>query len=186
MSATQTKETVNGVNMSELLKTVGAIKDQPDLGRFQFRAANQWLGAAHNRTTIQSFYGAGQEDTSRTHPYVFDCDEPPVLLGKDEGANPVEHLLNALAGCMTTTMVMHSASRGVEIEAVESKLEGDIDVRGFLGLNERVPRGYEKIRVTFKVNTDADAEQLKKLAEMSPVYNTISKPTPIEIEIVKQ
>lgn len=187
MSATSTSTgtMTNGVDVTGLMKTVGAIREQPELGRFQFRAENEWLGAAHNRTTIKGFYGAGREDDSRSTPYVMDCDEPPVLMGKDEGANPVEHLLNALAGCMTTTMVMHSASRGVEIESVESRLEGDIDVRGFLGLSNRVPKGYEKIRVKFRVRSDADAQKLKELAEMSPVFNTVTRPTPVEIEIEK-
>lgn len=185
--ATQTKNTmVNGVEVGKVMRTVDALKQDASLGRFQFRAANQWLGGARNRSTIQGFYGAGKEDDTRTEPYVFDCDEPDILAGTDRGANPVEYLLNALAGCMTTTMVMHSASRGVEIESVESKLEGDIDVRGFLGLDDRVPKGYEGIRVTFRVKSDADAAMLKKLAEMSPVYNTITRPTPVRIEIVTE
>lgn len=180
--ATEPK-TVNGINVDGLMQTLKAVKQLPELGAFQFRASNRWLGAAHNRSTIQSFYGAGKEDDQRTRPYVMDCDEPPVLMGKDEGANPVEYLLNALAGCMTTTMVMHAASRGVNIESIESKLDGDIDIRGFTGLDPNVTKGYEKIRVTFKVKSDATPEQLKELARMSPVFNTIHNPTPIEINV---
>lgn len=180
-----TQNNVNGINVDQIMQTVQALKDQPSLGAFQFRAENQWIGGTHNRSTIQSFYGAGQEDDTRTQPYVMDCGEPTVLAGQEEGANPVEYLLNALAGCMTTTMVAHSATRGLEVRSVQSKLEGDIDVRGFLGVAPDVDKGYQTIRVTFKVDSDADEQLLKKLAQMSPVYNTITRPTKIEIGFEK-
>ncbi len=180
-----TPTTVNGVNVSDLMATIGAIQQDPDLAHFEFRTKNRWLGGTHNRSTIQSFYGAGEEDATRTEPYVFDNDEPPVLAGRDQGANPVEYLLHALAGCVTTTMVAHAASRGLEIESVESALDGDIDVRGFLGLSGQVPKGYQQIRVKFRVKTDADVEKLKEFAAMSPVFNTVVNPTPVTIEIEK-
>src|SRR5690606_41154715 len=111
MSTTQVPATVrNGVNVTALFDTIQAVKADPSIGRFQFRARNEWLGGAHTRSTIQEFYGAGKEDDARTEPFVLDCDEPPVLLGEDNGANPVEHVLNALAGCLTTTMVYHAAA----------------------------------------------------------------------------
>jgi uncharacterized OsmC-like protein len=176
---------VNGIDVQTLLATVQAVQQAPALGAFQFRARNQWLGGTKNRSRIQGFFGAGREDDSRAEPYVMDCDEPPVLCGRDEGANPVEYLLNALAGCMTTTMVAHAASRGIAIEALDSKLEGDIDVRGFLGIAPDVPKGYRTIRVTFRVRSDADVETLRKLAQFSPVYNTITQPTKVEVRIEK-
>jgi uncharacterized OsmC-like protein len=176
---------VNGVNTDELMETIRALRENPDLGEFQFRARNQWLGGTHNRSAIKDFYGAGKEDDSRTEPYVFDCDEPPVLAGNDTGANPVEHLLNALAGCVTTTMVAHAASRGIEIESVESELEGDIDVRGFLGLTDDVDKGYRDIRVNFRVKSDAPVEQLKEFATYSPVYNTITNPVRVTVNVEK-
>ncbi len=111
-------------------------------------------------------------------------DEPPILAGNDEGANPVEHLLHALASCVTTSMVAHAAVRGIQIEELESELEGDIDLRGFLGLAADVPKGYTNIRVKFKVKTDADnIEKLKKLAEFSPVYNTLIHGTNVDIQV---
>jgi uncharacterized OsmC-like protein len=180
---TATTPTVNGIDPVALMQTADAIRQEPKLGRFQFRAANRWLGGTRTRSMIRSFYGAGKEDDTRTKTYVLDTDEPAVFLGRDEGANPVEHLLNALAGCVTTAMVMHAASRGIHIESVDSQLEGDIDVRAFLGLTRQVPLGYRQIRVKLKVKTDADAEKLKQLAMMSPVYNTIVNPTPVEITV---
>lgn len=183
-SSVQTAQSVNGVDVSALKQTIGAIRQDPALGGFQFRAQNRWLGAAHNQSTIQDFYGAGQEDNSRGQPYVFDCDEPLVLFGRDQGANPVEYLLNALAGCLTTTVVMHAASRGIRIESVCSELEGDIDIRGFLGLTDEVPRGFQRIRVAMHVKSDAPPEKLKELAAYSPVFNTIVNPTQVEVQIL--
>ena len=174
---------VNGVNVTALAETLGAVADKPALGRFQFRARNRWIGGSRNQSTIKEFYGAGQEDTTRKDSYVFDADEPPVLLGEDKGANPVEYLLHALAGCMTTTMVYHAASRGIEIDAVESSFEGDIDIRGFTGLSKDVPKGYQQIRVTFRVRTKGDAGVLTELTRMSPVYNSVCGSVPIDVTV---
>ena len=185
MSQTNTTNMPNGVNVPQLMQTIQAIQQDPTLAQFQFRARNRWLGGTHNRAIVKDFYGAGKEDDLRTDPYVMDCDEPPVLTGKDEGANPVEYLLAALSGCVTTTMAVHAASRGIEIDSIEPKLEGDLDVRGFMGLSKDVPTGYQRIRITMKVKTDADAQKLKELAMFSPVYGTITRPTPVEIDIVK-
>jgi uncharacterized OsmC-like protein len=179
----ETHNLVNGVDVPALMQTLSVIKANPDLGQFQFRNANQWIGGSRNRSTIKGFYGAGKEDNSRTEAYEFDADEPPVLLGEDRGANPVEYLLHALAGCMTTTMVYHSASRGIEIEALESSIEGDIDIRGFTGLANDVPKGYREIRATFRAKTDGDGETLATFAKMSPVFNSVSGSVPISITV---
>src|SRR4029453_2019995 len=126
----------NGVDTTVLYATLDAIKQQPELATFQFRASNVWLGGAHNRSTIKSFYGAGQEDTTRTTEFTIDAGEPAVLLGSDTGPNPAEALLHALAACLTTTLVYVAAARGVRLTRVESRLEGDMDVRGALGLDD--------------------------------------------------
>lgn len=167
-------------------QTISAVRQQPALANFHFRATNRWLGGSRNRSTIRGFYGAGKEDDTRTEPFVLDNDEPQVLLGEDRAANPVEYLLHALAGCVTTTMAMHAAARGITIESVESELEGDIDIQGFLGLSKDVPRGYGNIRVTMRVKSDGDERTLAALAQYSPVFNTITSPTPVELRIVKQ
>jgi len=180
---TTTAKIVNGVDTEALMQTLSVLRDQPDKAQFQFRADNRWLGGTRNRSTIQGFYGAGAEDETRTKPYIMDCDEPAVLLGGDTGANPVEYLLNAVAGCMTTTMAMHAASRGVTIESLESHVEGEIDVRGFTGLSATVPKGYKEIHVNFRAKTDGDAAMLEELAKMSPVYNTVAGRTPIIVKV---
>lgn len=174
---------VNGIKVDVLTETVSAIKGNPELGKCKFRARNKWLGATHNCSTISSFYGAKQE-ISHKQAFELHADEPAILAGEDEGANPVEHLLNALAGCVTTSMVAHAAVRGIHIEALESELEGDIDLRGFLGLADDVPKGYTNIRVKFKVKTDPDnMKKLMSLVEFSPVYNTLIHGVKVDIQI---
>jgi uncharacterized OsmC-like protein len=174
---------INGVDADRMGATVQAVQQNPGLASYQFRAANRWIDGGHNRSTIQSFYGAGQEDTVREKPFVLDADEPPALLGKDQGANPVEYVLHALAACVTTSLVYHAAARGITVESVESKLEGDIDLRGFLGISDQVRKGYQAVRVNFAVKSDASPEQLEELAKFSPVYDILSNPVPVSIHV---
>lgn len=174
---------VNGVNLETLMGTVKAIEADPELGASRFRASNKWLSGNHNRTTVTGFYGAKQE-IAHKQKFEMDADEPPILAGEDQAANPVEHLLHALASCVTTSMVAHAAVRGIHLEEVESELEGDIDLRGFLGLAEDVPRGYTDIRVKFKVKADPkDLKKLDELARYSPVFNTLMQSVPVSITV---
>jgi len=174
---------VNGVDVSRLQQTITAIQQQPDLAQFHFYNSNQWLGGSRNRSSIREFYGAGQMWRDRSQTYVFDADEPDVLLGGDKGANPVEYLLHALAGCMTTTLVYHAAARGITIRRVESSFEGDIDLHGLLGLDPNVRPGYQNIRVKFKVDSDGTAEELKELVKFSPVCDTVCNPVKVDVEM---
>lgn len=174
--------TVNGVDLDVLLNTVQAISAQPALGKCRFRASNTWQGGSQNSSQIDGFYGAGQENKHKQR-FVFHADEPPVLAGHDEAANPVEFLLHALASCVTTSLVAHAAVRGIHIEELESELEGDIDLNGFLGINPATPKGYTDIRVKFRVKSDASPEVLRELTEFSPVYQTITRGANVNIEI---
>jgi uncharacterized OsmC-like protein len=180
-----TSNRVNGVDLEILKGTVDAIKDDPELGKCRFRAINAWHGGTDNRTTVSGFYGAKQEIPHKQQ-YVMRADEPLILAGSDEGANPVEYLLSALAACITTSMVAHAAVRGIHIDSLESELEGDIDINGFLGLSNTVPKGYTDIRIKFRVETDADnLEQLRHLSSFSPVLNTLTQGTNVSIDIEK-
>ena len=182
---TQTKQDniTNGVNVTALFNTIEAVKHDAQLGDFRFRASNHWIDGGHNRSTIQGFYGCRDEDSSRTQTFVMDADEPAILLGEDKGANPVEFILHALAACMTTSMVYHAAARGIEIKGVESSLEGDLDLRGFLGISDEVRKGYHQVRVNFKVRCDTDVSLLRELAQFSPVYDIVSNSLPVEVNI---
>lgn len=180
-------QTRNGVDLDRLFGTLDAIKAQPSLGTFQFRAKNRWLGGAHNQTTIREFYGAGQEDASREKAFVLDAGEPAVLIGTDTGANPAEALLHALAACLTTSLVYVAAARGVELTEVESTLEGDIDVRGALGLTDEVRNGYSNIRVRFRVKGNAPPEKIREVVaraqSRSAVFDVVSHGVPVTVEL---
>jgi uncharacterized OsmC-like protein len=183
---THTDGYLNGVHLETLQGTVNAIAGDPAMGQCKFRASNTWLGGAHNRTRITGFYGASQEIAHR-QSYELHADEPPILAGNDVGANPVEHLLNALAACVTTSMVAHAAVRGIRIESLESELEGDIDLRGFLGLDASVPKGFTDIRVNFRVKTDPEnIDTLKQLSTFSPVLNTLTHGANVNIQVSEQ
>ena len=183
MSQVVVNTTINGVDVQRMGETVKAIQDNPTLATFQFRAANRWITGGYNRSTIQTFYGAGQEDVARTQPFLVEADEPPVLLGQDYAPNPAEYVLHALAACLTTSLVYHAAARGIRIQSVESRLEGSLDLRGFLGLSDTARRGYQEIRAHFVVQADASPEELQEITKFSPVYDIISNPVPVEITI---
>ena len=177
------EQSVNGVNLEILRGTVQAISNDPGLGVCKFRASNAWVSGNQNCSTVTGFYGARQEIPHK-HRFQMHADEPPILAGGDEAPNPVEHLLHALASCVTTSMVAHAAVQGIHIEKLESSLEGDIDLNGFLGLDASVPKGFTDIRVNFKVQSAAEnLEKLKRLTAFSPVFNTISKGANVQIQV---
>lgn len=183
MAEQQTINKVNGVDVDVLQTTVNNIKQDPDLGKCRFHVRNKWIDGNHNRTTISSFYGARQENEHQ-QTFELDADEPPVLAGHDQAPNPVEHLLNSLASCLTTSLVAHAAVRGIHLDEVESEIEGDLDLQGFLGISKDIPKGYTDIRIKFKVKSDETSmEKLKRLAEFSPVYNSLINGTNVDIQI---
>ena len=182
----QKEQMVNGVNVSKLFETVGVIKEKPEIAKFNFKAKGKWINGGHNRTTINEFYGACQT-FKRSQPFVFEKDEPPVLLGEDHGANPVEYVFAALDGCLTTSLIYHAGAQGIKIDEVETSFSGDLNLHGFLGLNENIRNGYEKIKVTFKIKADASKEKLQELVQLaqkrSPVFDIVSNPTPVEVSL---
>jgi uncharacterized OsmC-like protein len=182
----QSEKIVNGVSVTKLFGTINAITENPAISKFNFRAKGKWINGGHNQTTINDFDGACQTHT-RSQPFVFDKDEPPVLLGTDQGANPVEYAIAALNGCLTTSLIYHAAAQGVKIDEVESSLSGDLDLQGFLGMSEKVRNGYEKIRVNFRVKSDAPREKIRELVDLaqkrSPVFDIVSNPTTVEVSL---
>jgi uncharacterized OsmC-like protein len=174
---------VNGVSVDAVEGLVNAIKDRPDIAKFKFRLRNKWIDGGHNHSVVGKFFGGNQEN-SHLKTFEWEADEPSPLAGKDLAANPVEHLLNALAACLTQTLIYHAAVRGIRVEELESELEGDIDLRGFLGMTDVVRRGYQNIRVNYKVKTDAEnIEKLKALTRLSPVFDVVSNGTKVDLWI---
>jgi uncharacterized OsmC-like protein len=185
--STVTDKIRNGVDTEVMFGTLDAIKAQPSLGRFQFRARNRWIDGAHNRTTIKDFYAAGQEDTSRLEAFAIDAGEPAILLGTDTGPNPAESLLHALAACVTTSIVYVAAARGVHLTEVESTLEGDMDVQGALGLSDDYRNGFEQIRVSFRIKGDAPEEKLREVVDRaqkrSAVFDMVTNGVPVTVDV---
>jgi uncharacterized OsmC-like protein len=175
----------NGVDTAQVYGTLDALKADPELARFEFRATNRWINGPHSRSTIQGFWGAGQEDSSRATPFVLDASEPPVLFGDNEAPNPAEFVLHALAGCLTLTIVNVAAARKVTLTEVSSTLVGVLDARGATGLDESYRNGFEHVRVAFSVKGDAPREKLEQIVERakarSVVYDIITNPVRVDV-----
>jgi uncharacterized OsmC-like protein len=183
-----TTSTLNGVDLERLNGTIEAVVADPGLGRFQFRVRNHWIDGGYSRTKIQGFYGAGQEDTTRAEPFVLDSDEPPVLLGENRAPNAGEYALQALAACLTGTIVYHAAARGIAVQGLECTVQGDLDVQGFLGLDSDIRPGYEQVQVTIKVDGELDDDQLAEIAGLtrySPVRDMVTNPVAVAIDVAR-
>ncbi|MCL4814347.1 MAG: OsmC family protein [Vicinamibacteraceae bacterium] len=184
--ARRERQPLNGVDTPNLFATINVVRSQPELGAFQFRAKNRWVKGTHSQTRIESFSGAGGE---HTHARVFDydADHPAVLVGADNGPTPVEFLLHGLASCLTAGLANIAAARGVTLTEVESTVEGDIDLRGILGLSDEVRNGYRAIRVHFRISGDAPAEKLEQIVEQSrarsAVYDVLTNGVPVDITV---
>jgi uncharacterized OsmC-like protein len=177
----------NGVDREKMFATLDLIKAQPELARFQFRATNHWIAGAHNRSTIKGFYGAGAEDTSRVDAFELIAAEPEVLLGANNGPNPVEYVLHAVAACLTISIAYVAAARGVELTSIESTLSGDLDARGAFGLSEDVRNGFERIHVSFRVTGNAPEAKLREVVERararSAVYDILTNGVPVAMDV---
>jgi uncharacterized OsmC-like protein len=175
---------VNGVNVEELFNTIETVKQTPGVAKFRFHLHNRWLEGGHNRSIVKNFHGGGKE-VNRDSTFTLDADEPPMLLGQDRGPNPVEFLLKALAACVTTSIVYHAAAKGISIDQLECTVEGDLDLRGFLGLDKNVRNGYQGIRMNFRVKADVSDQQLQELCQLgptySPVFDSITKGVPVSV-----
>lgn len=189
MSANTASETrtnvVNGVDVGQIHTVIDAIGADAGFGQFQFRARNRWINGGLNRSEIKSFFAGDREDDTRTEPFRLDADEPLLVAGKDSAPNSMEYVLHALVSCMTGTMVYHAAVRGITIAGVSSVIEGDMDVRGLLGMAEDVRKGFNHVRITLTVDSDADIDSLTECALFSPVYDIVSKSLPVEFQLQK-
>ncbi len=179
----QTKELINGVNVSQLMNVIGEIEADPNYAKFQFRATNNWINGSLSRSRIKGFYAGNAEDSTRQEPFILDADEPIIAAGHDSAPNSMEYVLHALATCLTGTLIYHAAVREIEIESVESSYAGDMDVRGLFGLSDDVRKGFSKVSVDMRVKSEASVESLTELAMFSPVYDIISKSLPVEFSL---
>jgi uncharacterized OsmC-like protein len=182
------QETMNGVDRSALVATIAAVEADPTLAAFEFRLDNSWVDGGLNRSAIDGFFGTGTE-LRHAQPFTLVNDEPAVLLSGDQGPNPVEYVLHALAGCLTTSLVYHAAARGRQLRAVRTRFAGDLDLRGFLGMADEVRNGYSQIRVAFEIDaemSEAEKAELMALAQArSPVFDIVTHGVPVRCELAK-
>ena len=181
---TTTFHTKNGIDVDQLVQTIEAVEEDPSLGSFTFRASSTWNSGTYNTGQIPGFRHAGAEDESRETPFELEGDEPPVLLGSNKGPNAVELLLQGLAFCYAVGYVANAAAKGIEIESMEYEIEGDFDVRPFLGLDGQRP-GFTEIRAKGRVSSpNATQEQLEELCQYvqdtSPVRDSLANPVPVK------
>ena len=185
----QATTSLNGVDLERLSAVIDAVAGNAALGEFRFRVDNRWIDGGHSRAAIQGFFGVGHEDASRTEPFVVDTDEPTVLLGNNLAPNAGEYLLHALAACITATVAYHAAARGIALGGLECTVEGDVDLRGFLGLDPSVRPGFEQIRATLTVDGDLDDAQfaaITGLPDFSPVRDSVANPVPLSVSVVRK
>lgn len=183
---TRTPEPMNGVDVPTLFATLDAVKAQPELAKFQFRAVNRWQQGTHSRTRLESFYGASGEQMHK-QPFTYDGDHPQVLVGADNGPTPVEFLLHALAACLTAGIGNIASARGITLYEVESTVEGDIDLLGIFGMSEKVRNGYQELRIRFRIRGDAPDETLREIVEQSrmrsAVYDVLANGTRVAVSV---
>jgi uncharacterized OsmC-like protein len=184
--ATTAPQIANGVNVTQLVETIGLIKQQPEIARFTFRAETKWETGGRTRTRVDGFYGAGQE-TRHERTIELAGDEPPVLLGTDTAANAVEAVLHAIGSCLAVGFAYNAAAKGIEIDELSFRSEGDLDLHGFLGLSDRVRPGFERIRFRAKVKANAPRKQLEELCayvqRTSPVLDIVRNPVPVTVTL---
>jgi uncharacterized OsmC-like protein len=180
---------INGVNTPALFATLDAVRAQPDLAKFQFRAKSHWVSGTQSQTTMHGFYGAGNELT-HVETYAATGDHPAVLCGSDQGPTPVEWVLHALASCLMAGIGNVASARGIKLDKVEATLEGDIDLLGLLGLSNEVRNGYQGVKVSFTIDGDASVEELEKIVlqskARSAVYDIITNGVPVSIGISRR
>jgi len=184
VAETRTRGPLNGVDTPTLFATINAVKTQPELARFQFRATNRWLKGTHSRSRIETFSGAGGEHR-HTGEVEFAADHPAVLVGQDNAPTPVEFLMHAIAACITSGIGNIAAARGVPLTEVESTVEGDIDLRGILGFSDQVRNGYQQMRVHFRIKGDAAPEKLQAIVDQatarSAVFDVLTNGTTVDV-----
>lgn len=174
---------VNGIDTDRIVELATSMSKDGNFGKFRFRADNAWIDGSRSRTSIKGFYAGSKEQVERSQALTVDADQPGFLAGTNTAPNAVEHYLNALVSCISTTVVAHASVQGIFIESLDVRAEGEMDARGFFGVSDSVNRGYNRIRVDISTRTPADQDTIRMLIGYSPVYEMVSRAIPVELAI---
>ncbi len=183
---TPTNSADNGVNVEAVLGARDAIAGTREAGQFVWRAKNTWVNGTHSKTTIEDFFGVGEEHT-HVKEFSFDADHPEVFAAEDNGPTPVEYVLVGLASCLTAGIASVAQNRGIQLNSVTSTLEGDMDLAGILGIDREVRNGYSNVRVSFDIDADASDEEIEALVaqsqKRSAVYDILANPVAVDVTV---
>lgn len=183
---TTTAPADNGVNTEALLAARTALVDAPAGAEFKWRTTNEWQRGTHSRSTVERFYGLGEEQEHR-QSFTFDADHPEVFASEDHGATPAEQLLVALAGCLTAGVAAVAQNRGIQLHSVKATVEGDMDILGILGGDPEVRNGFTDIKVHYDIDADATPEEIEALVaqsqKRSAVFDAVTNPTNVTVEV---
>jgi len=186
MPSTATQPTDNGVNVQALLDARDALSAAPEAAQFKWRATCEWVKGTHSRSTIEGFFGLGEEQRHRT-TFTFDSDHPEVFASEDNGATPVEMVLAGLAGCLTAGVASVAQMRDIQLRSVTATLEAGMDIQGILGIDGDVRNGFDGIKVTYEIDADASPEDIKAVVaqsqKRSAVYDILTNPTEVSVEV---
>src|SRR6201985_142233 len=176
----------NGVNVQALLDARDALAEAPDAAQFPWRASSKWQNGVHSKTTIQNYFGLGEEQSHKAET-EFDADHPDVFAATDNGITPIEYLLVGLASCLTAGVASVAQNRGIQLRSVESTVEGHHDIRGILGVDSDVRNGFNDIKVSFTIDADASKEDIEALVaqsqKRSAVFDALANPTEVTVEV---
>ena len=176
----------NGVNVEALLGAREALTDMPAAAQFKWRATCEWIKGVHSRSTIESFFGLGEEK-SHVRPFTVEMDHPAEFAAPDDGATPVEIMLTSLAGCLTAGVASVAQNRGIQLRSVKASLEGDMNLFGILGIDPDVRNGFNAIRVNFDIDADATKEEIAAVVaqsqKRSAVFDIITNPTNVHVTV---
>lgn len=185
MSTTQ-KTVDNGVNVEALLGAREALSQAPEAAQFTWRAKCEWVKGTHSRSTVEGFFGLGEEQKHRTK-FTYDADHPQVFASEDNGATPVEIVLSGLASCLTAGIAAVAQNRQIQLRSVTATLEGAMDIQGILGIDSEVRNGFSGIKVTYDIDADATPEEIKAVVaqsqKRSAVFDIITNPTNVSVEV---
>jgi uncharacterized OsmC-like protein len=177
----------NGVNVQALLDAREVLKGAPEAAQFVWRASSTWQNGVHSTTSIENYFGLGQEQSHKTKT-TFDADHPAVFAATDNGITPIEYILVGLAGCLTAGVASVAQNRGIQVRTIEATMEGNHDIRGILGADSDVRNGFNDVKVTFKIDADASKQEIDALVaqsqKRSAVFDALTNPTDVTVEVV--